>query len=142
MPQAIRWGHIPIRVSFDRAGYEDYSMAIDGAIEMWNRSLGFKALTYCEANEPPDVAIIMEYERGNLASTEMSGQRALIRTGPMDTIDIAYFIMAHELGHVLGLAHSNVGIMTPGLNREMLFLEPEPYQITALRNRFMTIGEP
>lgn len=104
----INWPGIPLKVRIDPSVSSTYGESIDEAISFWNKEV---TTLFVKVSSPPyDVLITDGVARdGELGATyhtivdgRLTATVELRRPGDITT---AFYITAHELGHVMGLAH-------------------------------------
>lgn len=108
-PEALRWKKLPIEVSMDEeASY--YQEPVIEAIAFWNRSLGKRFFAF--SKDPAEVRITLGTftpSQARIGETnhymEHGHLRAEITIKRAGSYIVAFYLVSHELGHVLGLAH-------------------------------------
>lgn len=91
--------------------------ALDQAVDVTNQRLGFEALTWAELGSSADIVVDMgvppsetwEAAGGHFAltGTDEEYQQCVIYTANTGTQDVLFWVLQHELGHCLGLAHDD-----------------------------------
>jgi hypothetical protein len=107
-PAELVWDHVPLTVSIVPE-LSDYSASLDEAILFWNRDLGFALFRRATPTENVDVSVISgSASDPGLAATSHHRVGALFALveirKPGDVVEMQY-VLAHELGHVVDLAH-------------------------------------
>ena len=146
-PGVVPWRSLPIRVRM-AADLDTYAVAASTAMRMWNEQVGcqlFKevppeSMSYevrilflegqpCEGVTPvPDHKVAASVYFCQMGGVDISVER-------LDEMQAAYAVFAHELGHVLGLAHDPSGLMAPRTEAMTLVL-PSDKDIAAVRERY------
>jgi len=127
--QPLSWGSLPISLAKDRSLPAELSIAIDEAIDIWERETGLDLFQTVEGgsqntvttrvaaewgtepvfgkNEEPAKTVYL-YQKNRLFDTDIFFNQAFhfSTNGRVGTFD-ATTICLHELGHVLGLDHDN-----------------------------------
>lgn len=106
---------LPYVVQLDD-GQTPYEEAVHDAAAMWNREIGFPVLR--KAVGPHDARVFVtsgSASDGGLAATTHSGdvlpESATVQLRAVGNVAEAFFALAHEFGHVLGLADGDSGVM-------------------------------
>jgi hypothetical protein len=134
---------LPISIALDFE-MDDYRDAYGQAMHWWNRRLGTEAFRWAREDEPPDV-LVYQGSWNVIKPLQMAEAGGLCIAGHyvgtithnrvLDETEAFYF-GTHELGHIIGLAHSRDerSVMFPALrvngllDEEMAF---PSYQIMA-----------
>ena len=123
-PQRITWEGLPIGVDMDADIADSYEGSVDEAIDFWNSELDTTAFVRA------GVALTVVHVVVGSASDDGDGAtsfyrdedgvlHALIEVRQPGDITEVYYIVAHELGHSLGLCHDPddwLSIMYPKLD--------------------------
>ena len=139
-----RWDHMPLTVKcFAYTGGTDGCGVVEDAIELVNDRLRFQALEYAPGEGLTDITVnlgvpqeVPQDGQSNPAPFEHSGGNFFLRRSEaslrytsceINTINVPFrdlrkYILYHEFGHCLGLAHDTypISIMNPTTAR------PEP----------------
>ncbi len=142
------WNNLPLNV---RSRIDNvYSNPIEGAIDLWNREIGCKVFRRVGTNTVIRVDVILEdydgmpcenpgsyaLEKDMAAGTWICpDNHAEIAFQTLDEISMAYKIISHELGHVLGLAHDPGGLMGDNITN-LTFVFPSDKDKKALHERY------
>lgn len=149
--QKVQWpkDRIPLhyRIDFEE-DHADYVESVEAAVKLWNREIGE---VFVPANGGlADIVIIWGPVEAGVdiggSTTHMADENGLA-TGALVTLNAAsdlhavYRYAAHELGHVLGLAHDEAprSIMfptQPDVTTEMTFVLPSDYDKKLLRELY------
>lgn len=146
-PGVVPWAHTPIRVRL-AADLDTYAEAVHAAVRMWNEQAGCQLFR----EEPPEeldydvrVVFLKDEPCGGVASDPgkdvaastyfCAGGGVDISVEHLDEMQVAYVVFAHELGHVLGLAHDPSGLMAPMASTAELVL-PSDKDRLAVRARY------
>lgn len=150
---ARTWAQTPLVVRAT-AEIDMFSRQLDHAIAMWNGELGcpvFVRVQPAAVEVPhPDVRVIFLTEapcgvdaafsdlQAAAATYYCPGNTADIEVGHLDDVRVAYRLFAHELGHVLGLAHDPAGLMAATITTASLEEQvvPTPKDRKALAARY------
>jgi predicted Zn-dependent protease len=105
-PHIIKWA-LPIRVGLE-PGLADYSDSLDMAINRWNGAVSMRL--FMRVDGPADVTVSLGAVRKGIAgsvSHVYTGDvlSAAVRLHGVADVTVAYHVLTHELGHVVGLAH-------------------------------------
>jgi hypothetical protein len=115
----LHWSSMPVHVVLDDEGLgPDWVTIVRTSLGRWNQALGFRAFAEVKDPKTADILIIAHDGDGNPASLANTSLFALRATGAIEagvvfmpvvvvSIGLAYDIVKHELGHVLGLAHDS-----------------------------------
>ena len=125
-PEVPKFDKYPIRV----AAYPELVGTTVAAIEVWNDWVGFDLFSYSHYDPEADIIVVPDYNqhpriRAYASHYKLEQRlRGLITTYPVafDSVET----MAHELGHIVGLAHDpdNIrSIMYPNSGRNVPWLE-------------------
>jgi len=123
--EAVEWelSRFPLIVNAD-----DYVDSTKSAIDAWNRDLGDNCKLFKYGTESVDIHITMGSANDSGVAGVVLGkhtaatswkrgsgpdQTILVQIHLPQTIDVQYSVLAHELGHALGLAHRANGVMYP-----------------------------
>lgn len=86
----------------------DFDESLDVAVDLWNSAAGCRMIEVT-CHDPTVAVVSVPYARG-WSMRMLPGQIQVARA--VDTYQVA-LELTHELGHVLGLAHDDYGIMAP-----------------------------
>lgn len=108
-PQRIVWPKLPLVIHL-ADDVKEYRNSAQQACDLWNNRLG---KTFLVLGDAGDVEVTTGSIRGSVLGTtsfsyaggHLSAHVSLM--GPSDVTTV-YWILAHEFGHVLGLAHDRV----------------------------------
>ena len=105
-PEIIKWP-LPIRVGLEPS-LADYSDSLDMAINRWNGAVSKRL--FLRVDGPGDVNVSLGPVRKGIAgsvSHVYTGDvlSASVQLHGVADITVAYHVLTHELGHVVGLAH-------------------------------------
>lgn len=137
----------PIRVLL-APDLDTYTPVVRAAMRMWNDQAGCKVFVEADAAYDARFVFIKDdpcpgttvADKETLARVHFCDDgTADIDVERLDEIQLAYEIVAHELGHVLGLAHDPVGLMAPGA-RPLTLVYPSEKDTLAVRARYCTGG--
>jgi hypothetical protein len=108
-PTAITWPSLPLVVELDADVSVTYDSSVSSAMDFWNNELGFTAFTTHGPTAQVHVTIGSAGSGGDGATSfyydEEGKLNALVELRRPGDITEVYYIMAHELGHSLGLCH-------------------------------------
>jgi hypothetical protein len=142
---ARTWPLVPLSVHFDKAEWGAHAPSMEAAVEAWNKELGCEVLAL--TNRPEAAVRILSasgepcggdaiHDPGHDGQAYLCGDgRAEVHIYHPGTIDCSARIAMHELGHVLGLADTTVGIMRRELSCEAL-MRVSDAQKGALQGRY------
>ena len=105
-PPWYQLGPAPLRVMAS-SDLDEYAESVSAAVRFWNRELGCDVFVLYEGIAPDVIIELGGNSSAAAGSAQLVGGHALVlifNNGLAD-ITIAYLVLAHELGHVLGLAH-------------------------------------
>lgn len=127
---------LPISVALDY-DMADYRRPYGYAMALWNRRLGVEAFRWARPDEPADVWVYQDSWKATkpLQVAEASGEcfsgryvGAIAHNRVLDATE-AYYFGTHELGHIIGLAHSRDqrSVMFPSLKVNGLMDEDDSF---------------
>lgn len=145
---ARTWDKLPLAVGWDKSRLDPYNEGIRAAMKTWNREVG--CTLFVEAATITVVRIVSadftpcglpenNLGKGDVAGTWLCANgTAEIQLVRLDATDLAFKIVTHELGHVLGLDHDEGGLMTAGSleGLDLVFVRPSRADTKALRARY------
>lgn len=119
------WSHTPITVDWSEMG-PVFESSLTSAVAAWNFAAGCRVLARVAGPSSPDV-VVSPYDGtacGQDANLEATGDAtagtwrcspgsAEVHVRVMTDMRSVFVIAAHELGHVLGLAHDRSALMNP-----------------------------
>ena len=149
---AREWPTVPLRVTWDRRGFEAFNDGIEEAMAVWNRAAGCELLREASAVGTADVRIAsadgapcgkINFDADDpIAGADVAGgawwcpnMKADVQIKRLGMIDEAHKVFVHELGHVLGLAHDEGGVMGPYADR-IEWIIPSRKDAKALAERY------
>lgn len=122
-PRALRWTKAPKLVHWKMPSYFDsYADSHRRAMDFWNKELGHEHFRPTSDESLADITIVVgSFGDGSGAMStshrEVDGKISATITVKAPS-DVRRWMLEeqHELGHVLGLAHDQTGIMNPELD--------------------------
>lgn len=132
-PAPVVWPTLPLRVEVEPDLATDYQASVDEAIDFWEGEVDLDLFVIAGTGAPPDVTIRIGAVDGEAIAATHHERRddgslaAFIDLQRPGDVSEAYYVIAHELGHVLSLAHdpSGVSIMRPELDVGLINFDGE-----------------
>lgn len=129
-PAPIVWPTLPLRVQVDQE-LADYQASIGEAIAFWEREVDLDLFVLAGTGAPPDVVLQIGAVDGAAIAATRHERRpdgslvAIVELQRPGDVTEAYYVMAHELGHVLSLGHDRIAtsIMRPELDVGLINVE-------------------
>jgi hypothetical protein len=122
-PHKITWPALPVVVGMGPDISPDYDSSVSDAMGFWNDSLDFTAFTTSGPKTQVHVEIGSANDKGDGATSfyydEDGDLNALVEIRQPGDVTEVYYIVAHELGHSLGLVHDPddfISVMYPKLD--------------------------
>lgn len=119
LPNARHWANTPLKVEIT-----DFHEASRDAIKLWNNRIGCPI--FREDNSNPNIIIKSAdascgtpLSREDYGGAYLCGQTAEVHVAYPGDLWQQLYIIHHELGHVIGLAHDDRGAMAPLPRREI-----------------------
>lgn len=142
------WSVLPLRVLF-ASELSVYDGTVRGAMSLWNHEVGCPLFVETVGRSAGEYDVRFVFTKDAACDSQDAQQDPAVSAGTwycpngtadidvqrLDDVVVAYQIIAHELGHVLGLAHDRSGLMDASVSLMNPVL-PNPKDVAALRARY------
>jgi len=132
-------------IDFDK-DHKDYLESVEAGVKLWNREIGRDLFVRTEKREEAKLIVQWGSVEGNTGGyTKHFGtghpERAEVTLVDATDVHAVYRFAAHELGHVLGLAHDEAprSIMyptQPGMTTDMTLVLPSDFDKKLLKELY------